>query len=236
MDTNVMDRLEQYQIETPAREPNIISDVRVPLLQASITAVVCGFLAAAVGVLFGAPIEWVLRISVFVLALAGAVSWGIILTDNRRLLWSIETATNRDIDGDGEIGEPETPVDSTPHVTWVKDGTRQIAIHWPQSITEKQIRAVARAVLLEGGAFSRPYLCKERKILSQGQFNALSKLWKKRGLARGEGGNRTVITSVGRALLRLYLSPAPDGNGLLSTSGKQQATTSNSGVSNGVTA
>lgn len=113
-DYSTADYFERYQPARPARyEP----DVLVPFLQAVITG---AFVAVALGIGAGVVAHWQSWPWWYALAAAGggwllvaALTWSQLLADSRDLLRKVETWSNRDnrdLDGDGEIGEPkDTP-------------------------------------------------------------------------------------------------------------------------------
>jgi len=88
---------------TPQRTPSIEADVAVPGLQAVLTAgaaaICAGLLAWALG--------WSWRVPVVVgaLTLAGSWLWRLGVVD--RLLWTVESFTGKDVDGDGVTGRPQ---------------------------------------------------------------------------------------------------------------------------------
>jgi len=92
---------------TPAREPTVAGDVRVPFAQAAITAsaitLPVALLTASQG---GSP--W-LPISAFGLTFTGA--WLLLLADHRSLMRTVERITNRDIDGDGRVADKPVEVE-----------------------------------------------------------------------------------------------------------------------------
>lgn len=92
--------------KTPARPAGIASDVAVPLLQAGITGLLLGGLIALAAKALGAPVDgWQLW---GVLALSFVtVAWMVLLLDTRKLLRVIEERWGVDLDGDGQIGQPE---------------------------------------------------------------------------------------------------------------------------------
>lgn len=177
----------------------------VPVLQALSMGLAVGLGAGVVTLLLGGPIAglqsaelwaWSGRIGGVGTALGASVSTVVFVLGHRRALWQRERWLDRDLDGDGVIGEP-TRIRVELHDA-VKQQTRYVDL----PVSEDQLRAVAVAVLRNGKAFSRPGL---RGVLSQGRYNRLAKVMVKRGLARDLPGNKRELTGAGRAILRKAL-------------------------------
>lgn len=87
---------------TPTRTPSLEADVKVPLAQTAISAlvafVVMGLLAWVAG--------WSWRVPVVAAALVMGYVWLSRLRLVDALLWRIETASGRDVNRDGRIGKP----------------------------------------------------------------------------------------------------------------------------------
>ena len=114
----------------------------------------------------------------------------------RRLLWAREEWQGRDIDGDGEIGEPT-------HVrVELHDQANKQTRFADLPVTLAELQRVAVAVLKNGRAFSRPAL---RGVLSQGKFNRLAAEMERRGLCVKLPGNRRELLASGKAVLRQVL-------------------------------
>lgn len=94
----------QIETRTPHREPSLVADVAVPLLQALITTGAFGIMAGLVA--WAAAWSW--RVPVVVVGLALAISWLIRLRLMDRLLWQVERLTGADLNGDGVSGRPTT--------------------------------------------------------------------------------------------------------------------------------
>lgn len=91
---------------TPTRQAQMGADVGVPLAQATITG---GLLAALIVFAISqlAPqhdplLEWWVGLTL----LLTAAFWLTLLWQTRRLLWTMESLCNEDLDGDGVIGSP----------------------------------------------------------------------------------------------------------------------------------
>jgi hypothetical protein len=85
---------------SPARAASVESDVSVPLLQSLITSVII----SAGSVPLVAALHWPWYITPMVGGGTLGLSWLLLLADHRSLLRVVETVINRDIDGDGQIG------------------------------------------------------------------------------------------------------------------------------------
>ena len=70
-------------------------------------------------------------------------------------------------------------------------------------ISDSRMKEVATAVMIQGGGFTRRWLCDHKKVMSQKQFQDLRLCLIRYGILES-GGNRTKITPVGRSLFRYY--------------------------------
>jgi len=95
----------EVTFESPAREPNIDSDVAVPALQAAVTGCAIGFITSG--------LTWAVLSQkwehIFILGCAAGLisftyTWWQLLDDQRSLLRTVERYVGRDLDGDGVIG------------------------------------------------------------------------------------------------------------------------------------
>ncbi len=199
------DQIDSYEREFPSRKPDYDADVFIPLMQASLTGLLSWPFLTVVVYQFGARLEFSIGLAFCVALLV----WFNGLANSRRLLRVVERVTGFDIDGDGYIGEPETEQDNDRRdfrVAVEVDPTHQQIRYFdlPQPI-ENKLPAIANAVLVDGAAFSRPELATRRKLLTQGQYEELKATLLDAGFVRSETGNRTEITSAGRAFFRHYL-------------------------------
>lgn len=91
--------------QEPARSASVAADVGVPLLQAAVTGgLVAGlltFAAARLGYRGDLLTLW----GGVALAIS-SVAWVALLGQHRRLLWAVEKLTGRDLDRDGQAGNP----------------------------------------------------------------------------------------------------------------------------------
>ena len=76
-------------------------------------------------------------------------------------------------------------------------------------ISDGVMREVSRAVLVKGGAFSRPWICSQNKLISQKEYHDLRSILTRYGMLEVIPGNRTKITSVGRSMFRYYADLSP---------------------------
>jgi hypothetical protein len=98
--------------ETPARPATWESDVLVPVGQSFFLALILSLAGAALaGGLASAneasPWRWAGLAFVSVFLIVWALSYYVILRDQRATLWTIETRIGRDLDGDGMTGRPD---------------------------------------------------------------------------------------------------------------------------------
>ena len=112
--------------QEPARAPSIESDVKVPILQALFIGTGVSILAAIPVVVWEWPKPVLWPIAAF--TLAAMLWWLYIVGELRRLMWKIEETFDRDINDDGEVGEP-APVDN---YIPVYHGQRVDAVDVPQ--------------------------------------------------------------------------------------------------------
>ncbi len=193
---------------TPQRA-TIDGDVLVPLLQALSLGFALGLAAGTLVLLLGGPMadlrggelwSWAGRIAGGAAAVTLAVALVRFIAEHRALLWQIESMTGRDLDGDGEIGEPETVV----RVELVDKAAKQVR-YVDLPLSDDKVRDVARACLRLGAAFSRPALCDDMHALSQAEYHKLAGAMVDAGLARDLPGNKRELTGAGRAVLGKWL-------------------------------
>ena len=192
------------------------SDVVVPLAQSAITGAV---LAVPVGVL-AASQGWSAYVPLSVMAGTFALSWLYLLRDSRGLLRITERIVNRDLDGDGRIGDtPAEPKSSKPNVrvdiTERHDGGMRLRF-LDVPIAEHKIITLARGVM-NGRAFSEREWAGRGRPLSVSEFRELrEQLFRANYMRWQDGGRRQGVefTAKGRALFRrlaeLDPTPPPD--------------------------
>jgi hypothetical protein len=101
---NAMQDVAEYHRETPARPPNVESDVAVPALQ----SVGWGIAAAVASVSLPLFYGWPWYTPLITGTVATPLAWTLTTAGLRRGLWVVESVTNRDINQDGAVGKPET--------------------------------------------------------------------------------------------------------------------------------
>lgn len=177
----------------PARPASIAADVGVPALQALISAlIVAGLVYAGARAGF-----WPSETCFFAGLLALAVIWALLLLDHRRLLWAIETLSNRDLNHDRCIGEPERLLLEVKHTGGERAGGFDF-LHlgiapgtfetWSRAALAGQTLAVNRWVG-RGAPFTRQ------------QYEQLMSELERAGIVRLAQSGRE-LTSAGRAALR----------------------------------
>jgi len=193
----------EYEKRTPARDASIESDVAVPAAQSVITAILLGSGGGAFAAVAGAPRS--LLIGVGVGAAAATVSWLSLLSDHRRLLWTFETVTGRDVDGDGSVGKPEhrqEPV-TVEVVERRPDHTRIRYVD--TGLSESELKRIALALLIRREPLSRRAL---EDVLEPERYGPFLDKMLEAGLARMKGKSihaGVELTGSGRAFLRQYL-------------------------------
>jgi hypothetical protein len=190
------------------RDPHVESDFVTPVLQSLFSGVTGGILTGALAEIAGWP-------KPLLIGLAGGagvlgLTWFILLREHRDLLWEIERVTGADIDRDGAVGEPHSveadiePRSTRVEITERKPGhTRMRFVDVP--LSDAELEAVARAVLVQREAFSQRGL---GDILSQDQYRETYQALLDGGLLRYKGKNAQAgveLTGAGRAFLEQYL-------------------------------
>lgn len=196
--------VDQYEYRRPARDASIESDVAVPGLQAVISGAMSGLSYLGLAVALGWPKP--LTTALAVLAAVTGVSWLVLLSAHRRLLWELERVTGTDFDGDGETGRPTPPATSTTRVELVDQGHG--AIRWVDvPLSDDKLEELARALLKRRLALSRRQLSDDG-VLSEESYSAVLESFLDGGLAELKGRSRNAgvqLTGAGRAFLRQYL-------------------------------
>jgi len=132
--------------------------------------------------------------------LTSGISWFLLFFKDRKLLWRAEEALGLDLNRDGKTGEPEIVRGEITD----KDRRQRINVEFP--FPNDRLRAVAKAILRGGAAFSRRGLS---NVISESQFHVLQQEFLKRGLCywkNPESEQQGVdLSPGGRAFLRMYL-------------------------------
>ena len=171
------------------------ADVIVPALQSLITG---AFVTLVVGTVAGALVAWggrtwgagqIFAASFTVGFIAAAVAWFNLMGDRRPMPPIVEEA------------EPATVMHKVEFVAQHPGGALIRYADLPEGVDGQTMRKIARAVDRPGGAFSRPWLCRRKRILTQNQYHDLRASWLRAGFLVALPGNRTELTAAGRAVL-----------------------------------
>jgi len=194
------------------RDPILLRHVNLPLQQAAI----CGFFAAwlpTVIVFFLALYEvwglkfWHLLIAypVSYLVLAG-IAWFALFIIDRKTLFLIERWMGIDLNGDGNIGAPESQESQEWVQAEVTDRDRRQMKRVKFPFSNEALKEVAMAVLYDQSDFSRRGLS---DCLSETQFRRLQQEMLERGLCRWKNPDQhnlgVELHPSGKAFLRGYL-------------------------------
>lgn len=179
----------------PARAAGIASDVLVPAFQAGITALSLAALVAFVAI--GLKLTWL--VPVITAFLAFSVAWFHFLSEHRRSLWNIERIE--------AVEEQPLPQLHRIELIETRPGNQSAITRYltlPAGMDAKMMIRIGQALKVPGANFSRPYLCHERKILTQTEYKTLRKLLIDHGLAETMPNNHTRLTPPGRAMFRKF--------------------------------
>jgi hypothetical protein len=182
--------------QSPSREPTVGADVAVPLLQSLASGAMAGL--ALIAPTVGWHWRWYVPLLGACLITVGA--WLLLILDHRRLLWTVERWTGRDLDGDGQAGPPPKPKTVRVEVAERARGHQTTRLA-DLPVSEELLTDVAIAVLRQGRGLSRGGLS---HVLSDPAYRQLRRSMLEAGLARAEG-KQTELTPAGRAYLRHYL-------------------------------
>jgi hypothetical protein len=134
--------------------------------------------ALCVGFALGAGVLGTLALAEMALRTAAAIgaacftlTVAVLIAHGFKLTKVLETITNRDLDGDGVVGEPPKP-----RADVIKEDRRQMTFH-EMPLSELKLQRVATAILVTERPFSRPSLCKDAKILTQTEYADLALYW-----------------------------------------------------------
>lgn len=193
-----------YEKRQPAREPNVQSDVVVPMLQAGLTGLAVGVPGAAVLGLLGYQTGEALTTGAGLALFTIAGTWLVKLGLHERLLWLVEVATGRDFDGDGATGQP-APV--APVRIELAQGPRTRLVDLP--VADDKLAQLARAVLRETAPlpFSRRELTKT--ILTDSEYRELAAAMLAGGLLAAKGKTTAAgveLTHAGKAILKKFIT------------------------------
>jgi hypothetical protein len=187
-------------IETsaPARAADIKADLLVPLGQAVVTGALVGGLGIMAAVKVRPGID-AFAVWVIVAGLVATAVWVYLLIESRRLLWTIERVTGRDIDGDGEKGKPALP----PIQVEVTSGQKQVYLELPGK--PEALAALARGVLA-GRPMAEDSWSGRAGPFSRSEFRQIRDTLIERGLATWRNPDAKAqgceLTAAGRAVFR----------------------------------
>ena len=182
----------------PARPASIVADLLVPLGQALVTG---GLLA---GLLVFVSPRWS-RAGPLTCSRCGrsrrlaitASAWLVLLGQTRRLLWAVERLTGRDLDGDGQAGEPQVIR------VEVTNGKQEVYLDLPGK--PQALATLARGVL-NGRSFAEDTWSGRGGLFSRSEFRQLRDTLIERGLAVWRNPNAKAqgveLTAAGRAVFR----------------------------------
>jgi hypothetical protein len=194
----------EYERRTPARDASIESDVAVPAAQSVITALLLGSGGGAFAAVAGAPRS--LLIGVGVGATAATISWLSLLSDHRRLLWTFETVTGQDVDGDGSIGQPDQHQEPVTVEIVKRERKNHTSMHYVNlGLSEGELKRVANALLVRREPLSRRGL---EDVLESERYSKFLDALLKANLAypKGKSLNAGVeLSGPGRFFFRQYL-------------------------------
>jgi hypothetical protein len=194
----------EYEKRSPARDASIESDVAVPGAQSAITAVILGSGGGAFAAVAGAPKP--LLIGVGIGAAAATISWLSLLADHRRLLWSFESVTGADIDGDGNVGKPDQRQEPVTVEIVKRERKNHTSMHYVNlGLSEEKLRQVSNALLVRKEPLSRRGL---EGVLEPERYSEFLEALLKANLAypKGKSLNAGVeLTRPGRFFFRQYL-------------------------------
>lgn len=198
-----------YEKRRPIRPARMESDVMVPLAQSVITGIAGGVVAGSVAALRGAG-WW----SLLWAAAGGAATWGaswmVLLNTTRSLMWEVERIVGRDLDGDGDVGEPvgqREPIRVESLERDARDRVKRIRyVTLPVGVTDDDLARIAQAALVDELPFSRRGLA---EVISPDKYTGISRAMLEGGLLSFSNGrnnaNGVVLTGAGRAFLRQYV-------------------------------
>lgn len=93
--------------KTPFRKPEMIPDVWVPLAQSLVTGLLASVVFAVITPAFPG---WTWYTGPVIGLVVVALAWIFLLWAGRGMLWVIEEITGMDINGDGDVGQPQKRV------------------------------------------------------------------------------------------------------------------------------
>lgn len=186
--------------ETPVRPPTIEADVLVPAAQAGLSG-----LAATIGATLGAVVwSWPWYIPVAVGGGAMCLTWAGLLLANRGLLRTVERVVHRDLDGDGQVGEPRSEPEPRPvteiTVTVPKQGAASVYF-LKTDVDHGVLRSFCKAAV-GGATLAVGSWAGGGKPFTRQQYDGLMAELTRAGLVEDLGGNKgRTLTRAGRHVL-----------------------------------
>src|SRR3990167_450552 len=196
---------------TPTREPTVAGDVRVPLAQAAITAVVIAALITMVTTPQHGT-DWI-RTAVITFSAILTASWLWLLVDHRSLLRTVERITNKDINRDGRVADKPAEVERRIALNSVEFSAtgrylRSRRIEIPRG-DERAVCEMAQGIIA-GKAFTQREWA---HIYNRDEFNALRDTLIQLGYAAWRDPDDHKLSAYllppGRALFRALAEPTP---------------------------
>ncbi|MCD4738332.1 MAG: hypothetical protein K8R89_03620 [Anaerolineae bacterium] len=203
-----VDNWAEISFEEPARSASKEADVVVPLLQSLITGGIAALFVGSVAGGLAIQSGWSWHTPLLAALAGGAVvtsiMWSNLLSDTRSLLRKIETYTQRDLDGDGVIGEPaRVSFEVRRH-----EKQRHSTFFSELPISEESFTTWARAAVAEQ-SISQDSWTGSRGLFSRSEYEELldflTRAWVIRWINPQAKAQGRVITNAGKAALRTWL-------------------------------
>lgn len=195
--------------ERPARAMNIESDFISPLLQAM---GLIGFVTLSM-LYLAWQMEFAWHLACFTGLVAGGLFYLIIVLSNRRLLWVAESIIKEDLDGDGQVGQPQPPPSAPVSLEIVhKDENnafqRMFRFELPKGISEAKFQEYAYDVAVTGKSLTQNLWTGRGKLFSKPKYVDLIDVMVRTGLVAWHNPEATSqgcsLTDEGRRTLRRY--------------------------------
>jgi len=191
----------EWQRSEPIRQPKWESDVLVPLGQSLASGLFISLAAVPLNLYWLHGPFWT---PLVIGGAAAGLSWLVLLSDHRHLLRRFERVVNRDLDGDGYTGEPQT----VQHEYTVKeersDGSQSWQIMVTLGIEPERLRKFAQAVLGGESTGTNRWTTGNGKLFERGEYERLRDDLIARGFAKYATGKNHgwSLTAKGRAWFR----------------------------------
>lgn len=198
----------KWERRQPARPATWESDFLVPLAQSAVWGLIGGVLAVSLPV-FVEGWPWWTPLLAFMLSTS--LAWWIISADHQRALWIVEKIINRDIDGDGQAGEPEPENQKSislevTHKNEAGIFLKMFRFDLYESITESLFQEWGREVLKREDLTQARWVSRT-KFNREAYTDLLDKL-EKAGLVQRAGNAKNAsyeLTHAGKHTIRRYL-------------------------------